>query len=1154
VIVHGCSRNARPWLLAQLTSRGGPPWLWVLPDERSAETALEATRFYLSQATPAPTDPFAAVPLLFSLHQDRLYEDLSPDRQALFERMAVLFRLCQHAPPPLLITSVPALLRLTLPPQSVDSASLLIMIGQSLDRTEFTRSLVRAGYLNVPLVEDPGTFAIRGGVLDVFGPQLPSPIRIELLGDEVESLRTFDPTTQLTQTRLESAFIGPVREILQDDEHTQHAIQSINSLAAELDVSSHRLLEHRRALKEGVRYFGIEALLPAFYPTLASLFDYLPKDTRLFIDNPAEILATVEQIWERERGAYREALEAGSLVFAPDRLLLSVEKIRERLASYLQVVVGPVELERDSQPQEEIVLNSDDLAGLRPKIQSAGSADDPVEPLVELLRTWRRSDLRTFLVAARPGRARQLLHMLQARKVAVRVEDKPFELAWLEQSTPSLTARIVSGELPGGFICPSAGIALLPDSEIFGPIRERDLTRRAPRQMPNVKPGELVVHVDFGIGRFDGLVRMPVVGSEADFLMLSYRGGDRLYLPVTRMNLIERYQGPEGVVPPLSKLGGSAWQITKQRIHQALLEMADELVRMDAVRRARPGLTAPAPDEDYHALEASFPFDETDDQQRAIQEVLADVQQPRVMDRLLCGDVGFGKTEVAVRAAFLNTLSGRQTVVLVPTTVLALQHLSTFRRRLEPHGVRVEMLSRLVPARLQQTIRAQLAEGQVDVLIGTHRLLRGDIAFRKLGLLVIDEEHRFGVAHKEKLKRLKENVDVLTMTATPIPRTLQMALSGLRDISVIQTPPPGRRSIRTFITRFSTRVIGDAIRQELARGGQVFFLHNWVRSLPAMQRYLNRIVPEARTGVAHGQMPKHLLERVMTDFVQHTIDVLICTSIIESGLDIPTANTILVNRADHFGLAQLYQIRGRVGRSADRAYAYFLIPGLDTITRDARRRLEILMDASELGAGYRIASHDLELRGAGNLLGKAQSGQIAAVGFELYNRLLERAVMEVRGQKDTGQSDPEIQLPVAGYLPDDYVPDQDQRLELYSRLSRVASDAEVFEIEREMVDRFGATPDEVVTLCELMALKTQLRSAGVISLDAKEGRLNFTFGKNATIDPGSLVRLATEHNDRIAVDPTGMVQVKLQPEERRNPLPVARSFLEQLLNRSGGNR
>jgi transcription-repair coupling factor (superfamily II helicase) len=520
------------------------------------------------------------------------------------------------------------------------------------------------------------------------------------------------------------------------------------------------------------------------------------------------------------------------------------------------------------------------------------------------------------------------------------------------------------------------------------------------------------------------------------------------------------------------------------------------------------------------------------------------------MDRLVCGDVGFGKTEVAIRAAYLHALSGRQTAVLVPTTVLGLQHLETFRSRLGPKAVRIEMLSRLVKPSVQKSTLRDLSDGKIDVVVGTHRLLGGDVQFKSLGLVVVDEEHRFGVRHKEKLKTFKEEVDVLTMTATPLPRTLQMSLTGLRDISVIRTPPPGRRSIRTLITRFSGRVIEEAIRRELSRGGQVFFLHNWVRSLPAMEKYLRRLVPGVRTAVAHGKMGERRLERVMTDFIRREIDVLVCTSIIESGLDIPSANTIVINRADHFGLSQLYQIRGRVGRSVERAYAYLLIPGLSTITPDARKRLEALSDFTELGSGYRIAAQDLEIRGAGNLLGKAQSGHISAVGFDMYSRLLERAVMECRGSPSNasaGSPEPEISLPVAGFLPDDYVPDVDQRLDLYARLSRAHNDDEVYEVEREIVDRFGPEPEEVKNLCELMAVKTQLKAANFQALEIRGGILTLKFDPALPPDPDKLVRLAKEQSERLSVDRVGSLQIRLTPDERQDILPGVRGLLRRLL-------
>jgi transcription-repair coupling factor (superfamily II helicase) len=682
---------------------------------------------------------------------------------------------------------------------------------------------------------------------------------------------------------------------------------------------------------------------------------------------------------------------------------------------------------------------------------------------------------------------------------------------------------------------------------VFGRPVRRERRLRAGVELAALKPGDLVVHVDFGIGRFAGLTKLEVAGSEGDYLLLGYRGNDRLYLPVTKMNLIERYLGPEGRRPPLSKLGGKGWYRTKQKVHQELLEIADQLIRLHAARRARPGLAADLPGEDYRSLEASFRYEETEDQQRAIQEVVDDLTSQRAMDRLVCGDVGFGKTEVAVRAAYLQALSGRQTAVMVPTTVLGLQHLETFRSRLGSKAVRVEMLSRLVKPARQKSILADLADGRVDVVVGTHRLLSRDVGFKSLGLVVIDEEHRFGVRHKERLKALRADVDVLTLTATPLPRTLQMSLTGLRDISVIRTPPPGRRSIRTLITRFSGRVIEEAVRRELSRGGQVFFLHNWVGSLPAMERYLRRILPGVRTARAHGKMSERSLERVMTDFIRRETDVLLCTSIIESGLDIPSANTIIVNRADHFGLSQLYQIRGRVGRASERAYAYLLIPGLSSITPDARKRLEALSDFTELGSGYRIAAQDLEIRGAGNLLGKAQSGHIAAVGFELYSRLLERAVMECRGQTSSAGPDPEVSLPVAGFLPDEYVDDVDQRLDLYARLSRAQTEEDVFEVEREIADRYGPEPEEVRNLCELMAIKIQLRLARFSAIEMKGDTLYLRIDPDRPPETGGLVQLAREQSERVSIDQAGSLRIGLSPSDRGEPLTAIRMLLARLL-------
>jgi len=1141
----GISRNARPWLAAALARLSDKPLLWILPDEQSAEEACRSAGFFMGAKDQDPADPFGVEIQHFPLHQPHPYHEASPDRFVLAERLSTLFRLFHADPPDLLISSVQSLMRLTMPQKALDVGSQLILKGQEIDRRELAQKLIRAGYLHVPLVEDPGSFAIRGGIVDLYSPLLPLPVRLELLGDEVESIRSFDPQSQRTVARLDSVFLGPVREIALDDESRQKALATITRVADELDLPAHRLVPFKRALREGLWFFGIESLLPAFHPSLDSLFDFLKGRVRVLLDDAGAVFGAADDAWQRAVGAHEESASSGNLVFPPASVLLTPEEVKRNIQDLQHVVLG---VYPDDLPQ--IHLTCEDVSGLRDRIVSGQESADPFAPAAELLDGWRQQGAFPVMVASRPDRARELAGMLRRRNIPARIEEQPCDPEWTLGRRAPDHVLIVRGDLPGGFVCVEAGTGFLPDAEVFGQPVRRARPVLAGVRLAALKAGDLVVHVDFGIGRFKGLCKLEVAGSEGDYLLLEYRGGDRLYLPVTRMNLIERYRGPEGSRPPLSKLGGKAWDRAKQKVHQALLEIADQLIRLHAARRARPGLAIAPPGDDYHSLQASFAFEETDDQQRAIQEVIDDITSQRAMDRLVCGDVGFGKTEVAIRAAYLHALSGRQTAVMVPTTVLGLQHLETFRARLGSRAVRIEMLSRLVKPSEQKAVLADLAEGKIDVVVGTHRLLGDDVSFKSLGLVVVDEEHRFGVRHKEKLKTFKQEADVLTMTATPLPRTLQMSLTGLRDISVIRTPPPGRRSIRTLISRFSGRVIEEAIRRELSRGGQIFFLHNWVRSLPAMEKYLRRIIPGVRTAMAHGKMGERRLEQVMAGFIRREIDVLVCTSIIESGLDIPSANTIIINRADHFGLSQLYQIRGRVGRSVERAYAYLLIPGLSTITPDARKRLEALSDFTELGSGYRIASQDLEIRGAGNLLGKAQSGHISAVGFEMYSRLLERAVMESRGSRSASAAngvEPEISLPVAGYLPDDYVPDVDQRLDIYARLARANTDDDVYEVEREIVDRFGPEPGEVKTLCELMAVKTQMKTAGFLALEMKGGVLTLKFDPARPPDPARLVRLAKEQSERLSVDRAGRVRIRLTPDERQDILPHVRELLQRLL-------
>ncbi len=1133
------TKGAAPWLGACLATvcrqnRSGP-LVWILPDEKSAQQAYTSAQFYLGMQDGSNWDVFTQPVCRFALHQLSPYDDLSPDPIVMAERLALLFRLIHGHAPSLIVTSSQALMRLSISKKSIDSASRLLIEGEQVDQKELKTWLVRAGYLNVPMVEEPARFAVRGFIMDIFSPLLSAPARLEWFGDEIESIRTFDPNSQRTIEHLDELYLGPVREIIQDEQSTRRATREVERRAAELDLASHKVLPYLRRLKEGTRFFGMESLLPAFDQNLDSLFDYLPTDSCFLIHDGGQVIQNSQEVWDKVNNSYQELISSGDLAFEPAEMFLTPEQLKQRLDNSKTIWTGLV---HDS--MEEFDLSSFTTDSLRREITDIPMEQDPMSPLLDLLKSLKRQGSSCLITSSNQARSEQLAKMLRQRGLAVRVEHDPFRLAWLDSHNPNLFARIVPGDIPAGFTCKHLGVTVISDSEIFG-----SPTRRARRSLPRrqvmaLKPGEYVVHMDFGIGQFRGLVKLQAGDTEADFLLLTYKDGDKLYLPVTGMSRIERYSAPEGFTPALSKLGSKAWERTKQKIHQALFEMADELVRLEAARRAKPGFAMEAPGDEFFALEKSFAFETTLDQQRAIDEVMDDLTSPKATDRLVCGDVGFGKTEVAIRAAYLASLSGKQTMILVPTTVLALQHLATFKARLDPLGAKVSMLSRMASNAEQKKICEDLSAGKLDVVIGTHMLLSPKVQPSNLGLLIIDEEHRFGVKHKEKIKKLRKNVDVLTMTATPLPRTLQMALSGIRDISIIRTPPPGRRSVRTHISKFSKRTIAESIRREKQRGGQVFFVHNFVNSLPAMKLFIERAVPEVRIGIAHGQMGERKLEQVMMDFVRREIDVLLSTSIIESGLDIPSANTVIVNRADRFGLAQLYQIRGRVGRASVGAYAYFLIPGIDSITKDARLRLEALAENTDLGSGYEIASRDLEIRGAGNLLGKAQSGHIKAVGFGLYNRLLERAVMEVKGQTTNDTPDPEISLPVAAYLPEEYIPDLEQRLDMYSRLSRAACPEEVFEMDKELQDRFGTLPPQARSLLELSILKTHLRRARVTKLDMKQGSLRYSVDmESKSMDPKKIIAMVTKDPTIFKLHPEGYLLVELNAQQRKQPLAMA---------------
>jgi len=984
----------------------------------------------------------------------------------------------------IVVASARALMQRTLPLRQFRLSVREFHVGQTLDLERTVGRWAGLGYEPVSVVEAPGQFGHRGGILDIFPPADALPMRVELFGSRIESLRRFDPATQRSRERVESVTITPAREAL-----PRHGPRIAGHIAAQLtrdlpaDVRA-ELDAHYRALAAATPFPGLEFYLPYFYTDSATLLDYLPSEALLVVDDPQELADVWADLEEEAVDLRAAAEEAGTL--PPDYPLPYVtwDEWSELLTDRPVLTLGRGEEGMTSRLADCFV----------PGPHFGGQ----LKPVLEHIHTAQRQGGQVVVVSR------------QARRLAELWGQEHDYVPPLEElrQPPQASLTFVQGSLAEGWTLrgidlgqPFASLHLLTDAEIFGwrrPEPRRPVHRRriAPESyFADLTPGDFVVHVEYGVGIFRGLVTRAPEGVEREYLLVEYEGGDRLYVPIHQADRLSRYIGASDRLPRLNRLGTAVWQTVKARAKQAAEEVARELLELYAARELVAG-HAFSPDTPWQAeLEASFPYFETEDQLRAIADVKADMEKPRPMDRLICGDVGYGKTEVALRAAFKAVMDGKQVAVLVPTTVLAQQHYVTFRQRLAPFPVEVEMLSRFRSRAEQRKILEGLITGRIDIVIGTHRLLQKDVAFANLGLLIIDEEQRFGVTHKERLKQMRTEVDVLTMTATPIPRTLYMSLTGVRDISTIETPPEERLPVTTYVGEYNAQLVRRAILRELERGGQIFYVHNRVQTIETVRHRLERLVPEATFAIAHGQMREADLERVTLRFVAGEIDVLVCTSIIESGLDIPNANTLIVERAERFGLAQLYQLRGRVGRGAQRAYAYFFHDRLTRLTLEARQRLETIREATELGAGYTIAMRDLEIRGAGDILGTRQSGHIAAVGFDLYTRLLARAVQELKAQREGKPPPPEplgsirIDLPIPVCLPDTYVPDVRLRLQIYRRLAELGSMAQIDEMERELADRFGPLPKPAQNLMYQLRLKALARDAGVGAIVAKNGRL-----------------------------------------------------------------
>jgi transcription-repair coupling factor (superfamily II helicase) len=1000
-----------------------------------------------------------------------------------------------------MVASVQALLQHTIAPADLPDAPRELRRGARIHQDLLLRELFDLGYVSVLEVAGRGEFARRGGIVDVFPPSLPLPIRVEFFGDEIDSLRVFDPTDQRTVDTVETAALLPASEFLLPRGGASAIAERLGRLVARLPerlagdlyrfgteaADTGRSPEATRALA-----VGDAAEVWAAHLAPATGLDHVAPGTLLLVDEPGDIAEAAEFLWRQADERRAELIEAGELPKDWPSSYLSPRDWKGRL-----VAARTLELTWESAPAEDVAiahggLSSGDPFGWREPVLPPGRASR----FAQSIATWRADGARIVVAS---DQAPRLADLLAETGHAVGVVGR------MAEAPPAGAIALVDRSLNGGFVGGPDGLAFVTDRELFGTVRvrrPRALRRVVPRDiLERLTPGDLVVHIDHGVARYERMLRRGASGEERDYLELSFAADDRIFVPVEQIGRVTRYSGGER--PTLSRLGGTEWLRAKQRVRKAVDDLAEELLALYAARAEARGHPF-SDDTPWQAeMEASFPYEETIDQLRAATEVKADMELIRPMDRLVVGDVGYGKTEVALRAAFKAIQDGKQVAVLVPTTVLAAQHLSTFSQRFAAFPLEVRLLSRFVSPAVQAATVAGLADGTVDLVIGTHRLLSKDVQFKDLGLVIVDEEQRFGVAAKERLKRLKREVDVLTLSATPIPRTLNLALAGIRDMSVIETPPEDRLPIQTRVAEASAGLVRDAILRELDRGGQAFYVHNRVETIEAQGEQLRGMLPGVRVVVGHGQMAEGALEKVMIAFADGAADVLVCTTIIESGLDIPNANTIVIDRADTLGLAQLYQLRGRVGRSSRRAYAYLLYRRRERLSDEARKRLQAIFNASELGAGFQIALSDLEIRGAGNILGGEQSGHMAAVGFDLYSRLLAEAVESrkatLEGRAPTVEPPHAVvDLPVEANLPADYVPDEAQKLELYRRLARARTAEDLVAFRQELGDRFGAMPPAVARLVEVAELRLNAEAAGVQSISREEGWLVVRFGAGLT--------------------------------------------------------
>lgn len=1095
--------------------------LIVTPSMSEAAKLIEDLTFQ-SKLLSSPESPHAN--RLFPGYGVPVYGKLSPSLSNRYARIDCLNRLNNRDERNLnIVVPVQALGQRVIGKEDFERRKIEFSVGKSYGFSELPRILRELGYTESPNAEDPSTFAVRGGILDIYAPNERYAFRLDFFDDELESIRLYNPSNQRTiadSAPQKSVVLAPIRDIETSSDVIEASRLKIREWCDENEFTRGERSSLLEQLANHVVPLELDFLLPFFNEKTSSLIDYLPENSELVWIDKNRCLESYDEYFEGQKREYEKAVERRDIVAPPKDLFLD-ELSPSIYGSFRELMVEKLHVLSSSATQKNIKVDYSEIR-FKDQVKDKSPSHESLAGILSVISTLISKNNKVFFVANTQAQLDRFSFLLSQRGL------RSFHLDTEKTIVdPPEDGQIICtvGTINSSFTFEDAKLTFISEDSVFGKKRHRTQTSESKPQaslskdlrrasLDDLKKDDLVVHVEHGVSKFGGLTKLKSGGILADYVLLHFSGNDKLYLPIYRLEKIQKFVGAQGTSPSLDKLGGTGFSKSKAKAREAVRDIAAHLLNLYAKRSAAPGSAFTIPEELYAEFESAFPYDETPDQLKAIRDVEGDMTQSRPMDRLVCGDVGYGKTEVAMRAAFVAASDGKQVAVLVPTTVLSEQHLQSFRKRYENQPFRIESLSRFRAKKEQAAIVKGLEEGSVDIIIGTHRLLSKDVKFKNLGLIVIDEEQRFGVEHKEKLKKLRLSTDVLTLTATPIPRTLNLSLLGLRDISVIQTPPADRLAIRTHICKFDPDIIQSGIRSEIARGGQVFFIHNRVQSIPTIFRTLSELVPEIKIGVAHGQMPERELEKIMLGFYNKKFDLLLSTAIIENGLDVPSANTIFVNRADTFGLSQLYQIRGRVGRSQIRAQAYLLLPEDRQITEEAKERLQVMQRHVELGSGFVIASHDLEIRGAGDIIGASQSGHVSKIGYDLFMELLEEEVMRLKGEERKEEAeDVEIHAPYPAFIPEDYVKDTRSRLSIYRRFSDFTSEEEIEDGESELKERYGEFPTPVTNLVWLLHVKVLMRRYGMKTLRVSKDKFSLEGGVNPKIDVTKLMKLISKSPD-----------------------------------------